>query len=448
MFPPLPAVPTVQLFLVVLAVALVSLRRLLPQWWRLAAVRWGAALASLAIGAGFVMWVGGPEIGSYAVSYWGVVVAWGLLTLLAPVALSLPIAGVAWQAGLRLLGGRSRRRFGGASRSPPPQALRECLPNRDLPRRDVLKAAVATIPAAALSTSGTGLLAANAPPRVPIVKMAFRDLPRDLEGLRILQLSDLHLGACLGVADLEWFLARVEKERPDLVLFTGDVADDVSQIQPALRLATQLRPRLGVFASMGNHEYLHDGRVTRPLFEKSPVPLLVDRGLALRVGRSTLWLAGADEPPGHPGAFEAPGARFDDSIRACLDGAPSDAFRLLMCHRPEGFPAAAREGFHLTLSGHTHGGQVGLLGKSLLESREHPYVWGAYALGVCSHAGSRAHRSLRSSSGSEMLAAGPPLDRPGHQASRLYTTSGFGHWFPFRLGCPAEAPVVLLTSGQ
>jgi predicted MPP superfamily phosphohydrolase len=405
------------------------------------------------------MWVGGPEIGSYAVSYWGVVVAWGLLTLLAPVALSLPIAGVVWKAGSRVLGGRSRRRFGAASSSPGDRgsdektreaavvplplldrklpAQRERCPSRRMARRDVLEAAVATIPSAALSASGTGLAAANAPPRVPIIKMAFRDLPRDLEGLRILQLSDLHLGACLGVADLERFLARVEKERPDLVLFTGDVADDVSQIQPALRLASQLRPRLGVFASMGNHEYLHDGRVTRPLFEKSPVPLLVDRGVALRVGRSTLWLAGADEPPGHPGAFEAPTARFDDSIRACLDGAPRDALRLLMCHRPEGFPAAAREGFHLTLSGHTHGGQVGLLGRSLLESREHPYVWGAYALRVCSHAGSREPDSH----------AG--CDCPDrHQAARLYTTSGFGHWFPFRLGCPAEAPVVLLTSVQ
>ena len=186
------------------------------------------------------------------------------------------------------------------------------------------------------------------------------------------------------------------------------------QISPALRLAYQLRPRLGVFASLGNHEYIHDVRVTRPLFEGTPVPLLVDRGHAIRIGGSTLWLAGADEPAGHPTTFEAEGASFDEGVRRCLDGAPSDAFRLLMCHRPEGFVAAAREGFDLALSGHTHGGQVGLFGKSVLAAwKQHPYTWGSYARGD----------------------------------ARLYTTSGFGHWFPFRFECPAEAPLIVLARG-
>ena len=387
MFPPLSAPASLRIFLIVLLVGLVTLRFLIPAWWRLRAVRWAAAAVMLAMGTGFAMWVGGPMIGSYPISYWGVVLAWGLLTLLTPVVLTLPIAAAAHKLASS---------------------------DRAVPRRQVLKGGVVMMPAVALSASGGGLILANTPPRVPIVKMRFPNLAPDLEGLRILQLSDLHLGACLHLDDLERFIATAGDAKPDLVLFTGDVADDVAQIGPALRMAYALRPRLGVFASLGNHEYLHDIDVTRPLYDASPAPLLVDRGHAIKVGGATLWLAGADEPPRHPGTFEAPGARFDEGVRACLDGAPSDAFRLLMCHRPEGFPVAAREGFHLTLSGHTHGGQIGLFGRSVLAAtRRSRYWWGTYRRGD----------------------------------SMLYTTSGFGHWFPFRLGCPAEAPLIVLARG-
>ncbi len=388
MFPPLAAEETLKIFMTVLTIGLISLRFLLPAWWRVRAVRWGAAVGTCAVGFGFAMWVGGPRMGSYPTSYWGVVITWGLLTLLTPAVLTLPVVAVAWKA---------------ASRT------------TRLPRRKVLQAGVAMVPAAALGASADGLASAQAPTRVARVPMRFATLPPDLAGLRILQLSDLHLGACLGLDDLERFLLRVEADKPDLVLFTGDLADDVRHIGPALRLAYGLRPRLGVFASLGNHEYIHDVRVTRPLYEKSPVPLLVDEGVALRVGRSTLWLAGADEPAGHPTTFDAGASSFDRGVRASLSRAPADAFRLLMCHRPEGFAAAAREGYDLTLSGHTHGGQVGLFGRSVLPASErHAYWWGTYARG----------------------------DR------RLYTTSGFGHWFPFRLGCPAEAPLIVLAGAE
>jgi uncharacterized protein len=387
MFPPLAAEQTLRIFLIVLTVGLVSLRFLLPAWWQNLAVRWGAALAACGIGVGYAMWVGGPRVGSYATSYWGVVVVWGLLTLVTPAVLTLPVVAVAWKA-----------------------AGRDAL----LPRRKVLQAGAAMVPATALGASADGLASAQAPARVVEVPIRFPKLPPDLEGLRILQLSDLHLGACLQLADFERFLARAAAAKPDLVLFTGDLADDVRHIGPALRLAYGLRPRLGVFASLGNHEYIHDVGVTRPLYEKTPVPLLVDEGLALRVGKSTLWLGGSDEPAGHPTAFDAGASSFDRGVRASLARAPSDAFRLLMCHRPEGFVAAAREGYDLTLSGHTHGGQVGLFGRSALPASErHAYWWGTYARGD----------------------------------KRLYTTSGFGHWFPFRLGCPAEAPLIVLARG-
>ena len=83
-----------------------------------------------------------------------------------------------------------------------------------------------------------------------------------------------------------------------------------------------------------------------------------------------------------------------------------------MTHRPEGFDPASEMGIELTLSGHTHGGQAGLNGRSLWSAFTDRYLWGHYA----------------------------------KNGSQMYLSSGIGHWFPFRLGCPTEAPIIELTS--
>ncbi len=197
--------------------------------------------------------------------------------------------------------------------------------------------------------------------------------------------------------------------RPELLVFTGDVADDVNLLESALRLAHEHRPHLGVYASLGNHEYLHDISRLRPIYERSPVPLLVDRAETIAVGEGKLFLAGSNDPI----HLEHDSDFFARSVDACLDGGPSDAFRLLLSHRPEAFPRAAREGFHLTLSGPTHGGQLGWGRRSLLERidpKRFQYMWGEYRRG----------------------------------GNRLYTSAGFGHWFPYRLGCPTEVPLIVL----
>jgi hypothetical protein len=258
---------------------------------------------------------------------------------------------------------------------------------------------------------------------VRVVPLEFPDLHPDLEGLRILQLSDLHLGACLGLPDLERALATAKAEAPDLVVVTGDLADDPDLIPEALRMVAGLGARLGALAILGNHEYLHDIDVVRPLYEASPVPLLVDRGRTLAVGGARLFIGGADDPITMRRNIDALLAR---SVAQTAAAAPQHCdFRLLLCHRPEGFEPAAEHGFDLTLSGHTHGGQLGLFGRSLFE-RLRPGVgwWGTYA---------RRRR-------------GEPVGGGAGGPSRLYTTSGFGHWFPFRLGCPTEMPLVVLGS--
>jgi len=239
------------------------------------------------------------------------------------------------------------------------------------------------------------------------VRLGFRDLPPALDGFRILHLSDLHLGAGPSVEDLRRLLEPLRDDPPDLVALTGDVADKVEELEAALALLAALRPRWGVFAALGNHEYLNDIARTLPAYRKSAVRLLVDETAAVTLNGATLVVAGVDDPVFASG----PRRFFAPRVAECARQAAPGAFRLLLCHRPEGFEAAAEHGFHLTLSGHTHGAQLGLRGRSALEVLLGlRYQWGKYAIGE----------------------------------SRLYTTSGFGHWFPLRLNCPAEAPMIVL----
>jgi predicted MPP superfamily phosphohydrolase len=282
-----------------------------------------------------------------------------------------------------------------------------------LSRRRLVSAAAAMVPATSVATALRGFAAGKVDDvSCPRLRVDIASLPPGLDGMTLLHLSDLHLGTARDLHDLERLLARVDDagRRPDLVVLTGDVADDLRQLEPALAMVRGFGARLGALACLGNHEYLRDIGRTRPIYERSQIPLLVDRGVLLDAGTTALYVAGIDDP-----------VSLDLDIRPALRGsveramrdAPAGVFSLLLAHRPEAFDAAYDARVGLTLSGHTHGGQIGFNGKSAFEPMwPDGYLWGAYRRG----------------------------------GSRLYTTSGFGNWFPFRLGCPAEAPLIELVA--
>ncbi len=280
-----------------------------------------------------------------------------------------------------------------------------------LSRRELVARAAAVTPLGGVLVAGMGATSGVSDAVLTEVELTYPDLPPALEGLKILQYSDVHLGAFIGLAEIEALVELGKKARADLVLLTGDIADDLDRLPAALDTFSDLAPRLGVFAAIGNHEYFRGLRETRRAYERSSVPLLLETGTTLKVGDASLFLGGADDP--RVLSRQRPGF-FDRTVKTVLDGAPSDAFRVLMSHRPEGFDAAAKEGVHLTLAGHTHGAQLGFNERSLFERLlPESYLWGHYA-------------------------------RDGAQ---LYTCSGAGHWFPFRIGCPREVPVLVLRRG-
>ena len=277
-------------------------------------------------------------------------------------------------------------------------------------RRRFLGRGLAVVPALGAVGVSHGIYTSYTRTRMPVVPVRYPDLPAELEGLKILHLSDIHIGPYIQLADLEALLARAAQAAPDLVLITGDICDHNPEYLATLRLIESVPTRLGSYASLGNHEYMRGIRRIRRRFDQTTIPLLVNDGLAVPVGTATLYLGGVDDPRWlrSPASY----AQLRNSVEKAVSASPSDAFTVLMSHRSQALDyAAPLGGTDLILAGHTHGFQLGLAGRSFFEPFfPERYIWGHYEKGT----------------------------------TQLYTTAGVGHWLPFRFGCPPEAPIITL----
>lgn len=217
---------------------------------------------------------------------------------------------------------------------------------------------------------GTGLISGYASivePRWPVLRrlrFPMKGLTRGLEGLKVVQLSDLHLGMYNSEAYLRGIMERCNRLTPDLVLLTGDfVHRSPLFFKPVARIIGTLRPRLGIVAVLGNHDHWHGAALCRGLLKAEGVQM---------VDNSRVWL-GPDGLSSHPLAdsgicVAGVGDLWDDrtDLDAALDGVDPDLPRLLLSHNPDfAETEIARRSQHrvdLMLSGHTHGGQVRLPG--------------------------------------------------------------------------------------
>lgn len=405
-----------------------ELRAWHPTWWTRRWIRGGVvSLAVSAIAGALLRGLGQGQLWtderSPAQTIAGAVLAGGGSVLLLGLLFALPAAAVL-RAALRWFALRDpgeenftgRREDGKTEKTEKTEGSEETekeeslVPERGplvFSRRNLVEAAVAAVPATAMGLGVTGIVGAFRETEIVARPMRFAGLPGDLEGLRVVQLTDLHLGAFMDPAGLAALVERVREAKPDLVLLTGDICDHLPWLDGALERVQSLDPRLGTFAVMGNHEHYRGARAARIAYARTRIELLDDRHQVLQVGDSRLVVLGVDDPIGS-------GRAPDHFIRRgekALSGAPSDAFRLALCHRPSGFPALAAHGVDLTLSGHTHGAQIGDGERSRLEGLvPSSYLWGRYQ----------------------------------HEGKQLYTSSGGGHWFAFRLDCPSEAALITL----
>lgn len=234
-------------------------------------------------------------------------------------------------------------------------------------------------------------------------------LPEPFDGLRVVQLSDLHVGPHTPRGFMRRVAERVRESEPDVIVVTGDLVDDFARdVDDYAAVFGGLAAPLGVYAIPGNHDVYAGWPAVRAGLERLPLRLLVnDVHLLHRDGAAIALLGTGDPAAGHGGT--AAGA---PELGAALALVPPGVCTIALAHNPALWPALARGGVALTLSGHTHYGQfvIPSLGWSLASPfLEH--VMGLY------HEG----------------------------RARLYINPGTNYWgIPFRLGTPAEVTVVEL----
>lgn len=186
--------------------------------------------------------------------------------------------------------------------------------------------------------------------RTEQVRIETKKLPAGSKSIRIVQISDLHVGLIVQEERVRRVIEVIRQANPDLLVSTGDLVDgNLHHFDGVSTLFRELAPALGMLASPGNHEYYVGYRQSKDFTEKSGFRLL--RSEALPVGERLL-VVGLDDPVGTTFPGFKPNAE-----RTLLADAQQDKFVLLLKHRPELSPESLGR-FDLQLSGHVHKGQI------------------------------------------------------------------------------------------
>ena len=209
-----------------------------------------------------------------------------------------------------------------------------------------------TLAGAGVLSVVAGVAALRRTPRIVAQRIAIVDLPPELEGYRIAQLSDLHCGPFTPPERVRLWVARANALGADLIAVTGDLITSGEDYVDAVAAELgALRAPDGVLACMGNHDYFTDGDQLAAALERHGMNVLRNRGVTVTRGAARLYVAGVDDTWTK---------RHD--VAAALRARPAEAPVVLLAHDPSLFVEAAAHGVDLTLSGHTHGGQVAVPG--------------------------------------------------------------------------------------
>lgn len=258
---------------------------------------------------------------------------------------------------------------------------------------DVLTPAVWT--GSALLVGVSALLAHGYGPgqrRVRIVELEapVRGLDPALDGFRLVQVSDIHLGAFMDAADLAPHVETANSLRGDLICITGDITDGLGHAARTFPELAGLKAPQGVAAVLGNHDvYTGADAVSEALAHYTDFRVLRNDLFAVERGGARLWILGLDDA----GLDWARGVREHEALAALVARVPAGEPMVLLSHRPDLFAQAASLSIALVLSGHTHGGQISLPWPSArpasLARFITAYPRGTYALGA-----SRLHVNL------------------------------------------------------
>jgi predicted MPP superfamily phosphohydrolase len=245
-------------------------------------------------------------------------------------------------------------------------------PSHSRSRRGFLQATRAALFGIPTIAAGYGIFVERFKLKLREQRIELADLPPALDGLKLVQLTDVHLSAFVSERDLQRAIDMANETKAHIALMTGDlISDKGDPLDLCVDRLAALRSDLGIYGCLGNHErYAEAEDYAAQRASRFGIQFLRSQNLRLTWNGAALNLAGVD--------YQRTSRPYLIGAEALLD---PDAFNVLLSHNPDVFPIAAKKGFPLTISGHTHGGQVRaeILQQDLNFARFFtPYVDGLY----------------------------------------------------------------------
>lgn len=257
---------------------------------------------------------------------------------------------------------------------------------------------------AAVIAVGLGTLKAIYGIETVHVKVPVKNLPSALTGLRIVHISDLHIGPTIGKEFVQKIVTRVNALKPDLVAFTGDIGDAaVDKHHDDAEPLRSLKSTYGSYYVPGNHEVYWNMNEWTEKFGSLGMSVLVNQGKTFSHRGVEVLVSGVPDPRS---------GMVWETVKPIREN-PEAKFRLLLSHRPDVAEGIAGQDYDLILAGHTHGGQF--FPWTLIAMLDHEFYVGLYET------------------------------KKGH----IYVNPGTGSWGPLlRLGTRPEISVLELTQAQ
>lgn len=270
-------------------------------------------------------------------------------------------------------------------------------------RRNFFKRTAVVVPAVVGVTGSVAAFQGNSELQLRKLQLSLKDRPEVLKGYKIGQLSDIHLGPFIGMDKLEEMVDAIASEQPNRLVITGDLIDDLGYLD---EVADYLDSRVNDFPDgidyiLGNHEYRVDVERVWNRLSQTKMHMYRNSHQLILGGSRPVYLVGMD--------YHFKDDVQEENVRLldkAMKGMPDNAYPILLAHHPNYIPEAFRRHISLTLSGHTHGGQINLWGINLVPVYK-PYWKGLYE----------------------------------EEGLFAYVSRGSGHWFPVRLNCAREVTV-------
>ena len=270
-------------------------------------------------------------------------------------------------------------------------------------RRNFFKRTAVVVPAVVGVTGSVAAFQGNNELQLRRLQLSLKDRPEMMKGYKIGHLSDVHIGPFIGMDKLKEMVNAIASEHPHRLVITGDLIDDLAYLD---EVADYLDSRVqdfpdGIDYILGNHEYRVDVERVWKRLSQTKMHMYRNSHQQILGGPRPVYLVGMD--------YHFKDDVQEENVRLldkAMKGMPDNAYPILLAHHPNFIPEAFRWHIPLTLSGHTHGGQINLWGMNLVPVYK-PYWKGLYE----------------------------------EQGLFAYVSRGSGHWFPVRMNCPREVTV-------